>query len=112
MGTVVGRFSALALAVLGGAAAAMAPAPAAVAATPTLNSLVAYVRNGDIYVRPGASARRLTEGRGHARPRWSPDGRRLAYLRHGNLWTMRADGTGKRQLTTRPAGGASWSPDG
>jgi TolB protein len=85
---------------------------AARAATPSLPSLVAYVRNGDIYVSRDAAERRLTTGGGFARPRWSPDGRSIAYLKAGQLWTMRADGTGQRRLTTRAAGGPSWSPDG
>ncbi|MGK5677974.1 hypothetical protein [Actinoplanes sp. URMC 104] len=78
----------------------------------SLPSLVAYVRNGDIYVSKGASEKRLTTGGTHARPRWAPDGKSLAYLKGGYLWVMRADGTGQRRLTTRAAGGPSWSPDG
>lgn len=77
-----------------------------------LPSVVAYVRGGDIYLSQGTGEKRLTTGGGHARPRWSPDGRRLAYLKGGRLWTMRADGTAARRLSTRPAAGPSWSPDG
>jgi TolB protein len=55
-------------------------------------------------------------------PAWSHDGTRIAWIYHGNLWTIRADGTGDRQLAAglfppywegeaddalRP----SWSPD-
>jgi len=56
----------------------------------------------------------------NAAPAWSHDGTRLAWIYHGNLWTVRADGTGDRQLAagvsppytppddvSRP----SWSPD-
>jgi dipeptidyl aminopeptidase/acylaminoacyl peptidase len=78
----------------------------------TLPSLVAYVRDGDIWVSKGPAEKRLTTGGGHARPRWSPDGARLAFVKAGRLWTMRADGAGQRQLSTRPAAGPSWSPDG
>ncbi|HWS37425.1 MAG TPA: hypothetical protein VN408_32440 [Actinoplanes sp.] len=77
-----------------------------------LPSVVAYVRAGDIYVSQGTGEKRLTTGGGHARPRWSPDGGQLAYLKDGRLWTMRADGSGNRRLTTRTAAGPSWSPDG
>jgi TolB protein len=98
--------------ILAMAAATIAQPAVAHAATPSLPSLVAYVRTGDIYVSRDAAERRLTTGGGFARPRWSPDGRSLAYLKAGQLWTMRADGTGQRRLTTRPAAGASWSPDG
>jgi TolB protein len=78
----------------------------------TLPSLVAYVRGGDIYLSRGAAETRLTRDGGYSRPRWSPDGRQLAFLKGGQLWTMRADGTAKRRLTTRAASGPSWSPDG
>jgi TolB protein len=53
-------------------------------------------------------------------PAWSHDGTRLAWIYHGDLWTIRADGTGDRQLATGvsppgwspdPARRPSWSPD-
>ena len=91
---------------------ALARPVAAEASTPTLPSLVAYVRSGDIYTSRGASETRLTSGGSYARPRWSPDGKRIAVLKSGQLWTMLADGSGQRRLGTRPAGGPSWSPDG
>ena len=99
------------------AAAGLVAGPVAVpaeaqAAGPTFTKLVAYVRDGNVYVSRGATERRLTTGGGHSRPRWAPDGRRLAFLRSGLLWVMNADGTAKRRLTTRPAAGAAWSPDG
>jgi len=110
------------------AGAAALPGPAAAAAgdkaartldlsTPgagaaALPSLVAYVRGGDVYLSRGAGETRLTTDGGYARPRWSPDGKHLAVLHNGQLWTMRADGGGRRRLTTRPAAGPSWSPDG
>lgn len=63
----------------------------------------------------------LDELVGGTAPSWSPDGDRLAFLRDGGLWTVRADGTGERRLAdvavfspfsqahvTTP----SWSPDG
>jgi TolB protein len=70
------------------------------------------VRGGDIYVSRSAAETRLTTGGGYSRPRWAPDGKQLAYLKGGQLWTMKADGGGRRRLTTRTAAGASWSPDG
>jgi Tol biopolymer transport system component len=74
-------------------------------------SLIAYVRGGDVYVSRGPGEVRLTTSGGIARPRWSADGRSIAFLRGGQLWTMRADGSAQRRLTTRGASGASWSPD-
>ncbi|SNY60467.1 WD40-like Beta Propeller Repeat [Paractinoplanes atraurantiacus] len=89
-----------------------ATAGASAAGTMSLPSLVAYVRGGDIYVSKGGSEKRLTSGGDQARPRWAPDGKQIAYLKGGLLWVMRADGSGQRRLTTRPAAGPSWSPDG
>jgi TolB protein len=106
----------LALAVLASAAGMLIqPATASAAtgaSTATLPSLVAYVRGGDIFVSRGAAEARLTRDGGYSRPRWSPDGRQIAFLRGGQLWTMKADGTARRRLTTRAASGPSWSPDG
>ncbi|MBM2621505.1 PD40 domain-containing protein [Actinoplanes sp. LDG1-06] len=93
-------------------AGAMVHPGAATAATTSLPSLVAYVRNGDIYVSKGATEKRLTTGGNQARPRWSPDGKSIAFLKGGYLFVMKADGTGQRRLTTRAAAGPSWSPDG
>jgi TolB protein len=101
-----------ALAVFGMAAGALFAPAAASAATPALPSLVAYVRGGDVYVSKGAAETRLTKDGGYSRPHWSPDGKQLAYLKGGQLWTMKADGTAKRRLTTRAAAGPSYSPDG
>jgi TolB protein len=109
----------LALAVLASAAGMLLQPAMASAATgasagraATLPSLVAYVRGGDIFVSRGAAETRLTRDGGYSRPRWSPDGRQIAFLRGGQLWTMKADGSAKRRLTTRAASGPSWSPDG
>jgi TolB protein len=51
-------------------------------------------------------------------PEWSPDGRRILFIsgRDGNdeLYSMRADGSDQRRLTTSRGAeaGQSWSPDG
>lgn len=92
-------------------ASAATPTMPAIQATPVMPSLVAYVRGGDVYASKGATETRLTKDGGYSRPRWSPDGRQLAFLKGGQLWTMKADGTAKRRLTTRAASGPSWSPD-
>jgi Tol biopolymer transport system component len=109
----LGRWVGLVSIVAGGTGLA-APAAGAAASRPrtSLRSLVAYVRDGNVYVSRGLTETRLTTGGGYARPRWSPDGGQLAVLRGGLLWTMRADGSAKRLVTTRPAAGPSWSPDG
>ncbi len=47
-------------------------------------------------------------------PRWSPDGKRLAYTSGGQIWTMNADGGDRKQITkiSSGAGNPVWSPDG
>ena len=47
-------------------------------------------------------------------PQWSPDGRLLAFQQVSTLSTMRADGTGLRQLPRLTSGEATptWSPNG
>jgi len=51
---------------------------------------------------------------GSLSPDWSPDGRFIAFSRNGQIWSMSADGTGEKKITSsavikvRP----SWSPDG
>jgi TolB protein len=65
----------------------------------------------------GRHARNLT--RDHANdwsPAWSPDGRTIAFAstRSGSLelWTMAADGSRPRRVSSSPAEYPSWSPDG
>jgi len=100
------------LAVLAAGAGTVCSAAPADAATPAMPSLVAYVRSGDVYVSKGAAETRLTSGGGFSRPRWAPGGDAIAFLKSGQLWTMKADGSAKRQLTTIGAAGPSWAPDG
>ena len=49
-----------------------------------------------------------------ADPQWSPDGRRIAYLRDDEIWVMEADGSRQTRVAAKPGGGrlARWSPDG
>jgi TolB protein len=99
------------LAALGTAAGALFQTAPAAAATPVAPSLVAYVRSGDVWVSRGPTETKLATGGGWSRPRFSPDGRSIALLKAGQLWTMKSDGSAKRRLTTRAASGPSWSPD-
>ena len=65
-----------------------------------------------------AGPRPLTAGPRDTAPRWSPDGRRLAFVRHAGkedqLFVLPLDGGEARQLTDLPRGAKSpaWSPDG
>jgi Tol biopolymer transport system component len=71
----------------------------------------------DIYsMRPdGSDLTQLTFDQADERqPTWSSDGNRIAYVRGGNVWTMRSDGTLQTAWTTGggdPVRHPSWSPD-
>ena len=79
---------------------------------------------GDLYTLPigGGSAARITSGQAFdAMPRFSPDGKRIAFVsdRSGapNLWVADADGTHPRQLSRTEGFGydylsPTWTPDG
>jgi Tol biopolymer transport system component len=81
--------------------------------------------NDEIYVinADGTGLRRLTRNAvNDHRPVWSPDGRRIAFVRNrdwqtANIYVMNADGSAQRRLTPtlhRQPGGwveLAWSPD-
>ncbi len=83
---------------------------------------IAFSLLGDIYTMPiaGGTPTRIAEGLAwEVQPRFSPDGRRIAFVtdRGGgdNIWLMNADGSGKVALTDekfRLLNQPSWSPDG
>lgn len=82
------------------------------AAFPGADGRIAFVRSGVIYTMTssGADVRRVAAG---TKPRWSPDGRRLAMVRRGNLWVVNADGSGQARVTrTGGVGAPAWAPDG
>ena len=47
-------------------------------------------------------------------PQWSPDGRRLAFIRDRAIWVVDADGSRQIRVTEHPGGDIRprWSPDG
>lgn len=84
--------------------------------------MLAFSLLGDIYTMPitGGTPTRIAEGLAwEVHPRFSPDGRRIAFTsdRGGgdNIWLMNADGSDKRQVTKesfRLINQPSWNPDG
>ena len=63
----------------------------------------------------GGNLRQITTGTGsNSSPRWSPDGKRIAFVSGGQIWAMKPDGSGREQVTRISTGGGGplWSPDG
>jgi dipeptidyl aminopeptidase/acylaminoacyl peptidase len=95
------------------------------------SSLYAVPTDGSIAPRPSASSgrpeaaegRRLTTGIRDTGPRWSPDGKQLAFVRSVDkdgksqppqVYLLAMDGGEARAITDSPRGAANptWSPDG
>jgi dipeptidyl aminopeptidase/acylaminoacyl peptidase len=63
----------------------------------------------------GGGMKQLTNAdRSSTSPRWSPDGKKIAYTTGSQLWVMDSDGDHKDQVTKISTGAAApvWSPDG
>ncbi len=63
----------------------------------------------------GGGLKQITSGDSSASsPRWSADGKNIAYTTGGQIWVMESDGDNKTQVTriSTSAAGPVWSPDG
>ena len=82
---------------------------------------IAFVRDDQVFTMNswGGDVRRLTSVGKNYRPKWSPDGRRIAFIHEisgqRDVWVMTAGGGRARAVTTSgdvTSAGATWSPDG
>jgi dipeptidyl aminopeptidase/acylaminoacyl peptidase len=63
----------------------------------------------------GGEPRQITTGdKSSSSPRWSPDGKRIAFTREGQVWVMNMDGSDAKKVTSISTGADAplWSPDG
>jgi len=116
------------LAATSGAASAPATGSGLAANSAQASAKIAFVsyrgggpaNHGTVYVvnADGSGQRRLARHVRDFPPAWSPDGRKLAFVRdvgaNSEVYVVNADGSGERRLTRNPAGGGfpAWSPDG
>jgi dipeptidyl aminopeptidase/acylaminoacyl peptidase len=65
-------------------------------------------------LRGGSPTQVTASAKSVSDPRWSPDGRRLAFERDGEIWVIEADGSRLTLVVAKPGGGRMprWSPDG
>ena len=57
---------------------------------------------GGLYAATDGHLNQLTEDPTDSEPDFSADGRKIAFVRGGDVWAMRADGTGQHKLTSGP----------
>jgi TolB protein len=106
-----------AIALLGPAAAAQAAFPGSPGAIGFTRLTIASDSTQPFVLPPGGSPFAPNPGPGDD-PAWSPDGRRVAFVRSGatttqDIWVMNADGSGAAQITHLDffAVDPTWSPD-
>lgn len=72
--------------------------------------------SGDIFVvnPDGTSCTNLTQDPNarNIRPDWSPNGQKIAFVSHGHIYVMNADGSDPTPLTAGSDNAPAWSPNG
>ena len=72
-------------------------------------------REGGLFAVKDGHHNQLTENPADTEPSFSPDGRTVAFVRDGDVYSVRPDGSGQRQLTNGPSdrlAAADRSPNG
>ena len=89
------------------------------ACQPACSSELALQLNGNIVIFNSATGitRELTSDGRSIEPAWSPDGKRIAFVRYSvaeenGIYVMNADGTGVTRVTGPGFGTPAWSPQG
>ena len=93
--------SLIALAGLVAPAAALA-APSTGAVVFSKSTTVEGVAKGGLFAVRDGRLNQLTEDPADTEPAFSPDGRTIAFVRGGDLYSVRPDGSGQRRLTSGP----------
>jgi dipeptidyl aminopeptidase/acylaminoacyl peptidase len=111
----------------GGPAAILSPEAIAAIETPRefrlhpRDRVVAYTLESggarqlfSLSLRGGPPTRLTSSEKPVSDPQWSPDGRRLAYVRDEEIWVIEVDGSRVTRVAGSPGGGQQprWSPDG
>jgi len=65
-------------------------------------STVEGVAKGGLFAVKQGHLNQLTEDPTDSEPNFSPDGRTIAFVRGGDIYSVRPDGSGQRQLTSGP----------
>lgn len=71
-----------------------------------------------LYIQPAKAGQKpillTTDDKSESDPAWIANGTRIAFLRDGQIWSMKADGTDRRQMTDSKTDieGFRFSPDG
>jgi Tol biopolymer transport system component len=61
-----------------------------------------FKEEGGLFAVRGGRLNQLTENPADSEPAFSPDGRTIAFVRGGDVYSVRADGSGERHLTSGP----------
>ncbi len=96
--TLIAMFALLALVVPAAASAASSTG----AVVFSKSSTVEGVAKGGLFAVKDGRLNQLTEDPTDTEPNFSPDGRTIAFARGGDIYSVRPDGSGQRQLTSGP----------